>query len=124
MSTFSVSLNLTSQSTGERNKLTASFVVKDANKDFFDTVVTWHDMPDIGVDQIETLLEEVMGEPSPINLSGLDMRKVLQIQRKVSHILVTLNLIGDDFVGQDSDNKQRESEKLLGKKGKKPKKRR
>ncbi len=121
---FSLSVVLNSQPTGGRNKVTANVVIKDGGKDFFEQTNVWHDMADVGVDVIEDLLEDAMGEPSPINLQNLTEANILMLEQKLNHAINTLNLAGQSMIGQDSDNKQRAAQAYLQKKGKKPKKRR
>jgi hypothetical protein len=110
---FSLSLTSVKLQTGERWRLAVKLDVKDDGKDFFACEYTWSDLPTPGADYIALLLEEMMGEPTPINLQNLTIQQVLQAERKLTHAIQMLNLIGTDLVGQDSDNKKRFAEKKV-----------
>jgi hypothetical protein len=123
---FSIKVDLKSRVVGERNELTGEFDVQENGKAFFRASYVWADMPDVGVDVIENLLDEYLGEPAPINWSNKTIHDVLNAERKIQAAINYLNLVGTDLAnaGADSDNKKRAAEQSLAKKGKKPKKRR
>jgi hypothetical protein len=119
----SISLTLTSVVAGRRNDVTAAVNVLEDGAKFFSTIVTWHDVPDVGVDGIEAILEDYVGK-LPYSAVNASRAEVLLFQRKMAHALGMLNLIGDELVGADQAAKEKATEDLVAKRGKKPKKRR